>query len=1107
MQPRIMRCKPISYPWVRGLTPNLPRTSIRPFSRGFQARRSSTPPPASYRAFTQPAKAASNPEPGRHDAAATASSGSGSTLYLKTPGLRKAYVAMGSNMGDRIANIDLACDLMDQMGVKVTRTSSLWETDPMYVIGQAKFLNAVCEVETSLDPIDLLDMLQSIENNMGRVKVVDKGPRIIDLDIVMYEKEIVNTERLKLPHALAHEREFVLRPLAELCPSEPLNPQTPWKLVADYLEELPPSPMPMTTVTPVAPHLLLRGLDPRRKTHIMGIINMTPDSFSGDGLSRLYFNPYSAIYNQALTHRFEHLIRSGATILDIGGQSTRPNAPYIPGEEEKERVLPAIAVARNLPSVKSGDVAVSIDTFSSSVAFAALGKGTHLLNDVSAGTLSGDRMLHLAARKKKTIVLMHMRGNPVTMGRMNKYTNTHDPLREKQNEEADEYEDEDAMIYSIAVELLARIAAAEEAGVRRWHIILDPGLGFAKHGAAQNVALLRRLPELREWPGLSGLPWMVGPSRKSFLSPFVQRNTTEFYAGKMVSKPSSHQRVWATAAAVAASVEAGADIVRVHDVRAMSEVAAVSDGIWRGRIDVAPTYTAPQHDDRPSVLDGAVQETSDKDVEKRSAAFMKQLEDDEKSFAEQLAQAGEKSKKLTYVRFDERPENRQEIHRETARRFLEAMHQEPGPDGKAVIPPPSWKSVSKQISLIYGDRIDAKDLGRLKKVYKKIIETSPDFTGKPTPPSNATTNENTGRDKADMEKEKVEATEEDDQMVREAMKKPVARIQWAIKQNPQKLARTNLLQEQRNRYRALVRAARKQELELHRRKGLLAASAPSPPGASSTDATSDAPLETSQTKPSREEVQFQQGRILGSLKRDASGSFRGLGGQSFVRTLRGGVRSSRAQSPRPANQLNNGAGAMNEVLKFRPVASRSSGQDTRDTATFRPGSMTHKIRQTGGELKRLFEQEGGKENVSVGSSVAQNGDELKRLLFEDDGKEKVNDWEKMRQGMDELKKMFLPGDAAKEKKVGEEGSMGEDSAQERENPSSVFYQNSGRRKVRQGEIPFRFVGAVVPGADDRHMSPEVWVKMRRKPVPSETPAARKGPTEEEIKKDFTKREE
>lgn len=149
---------------------------------------------------------------------------------------RKAYIALGSNLGDRIAEIERACRKMDARGITVKRTSSLWETEPMYVTDQDRFVNGACEVgqshlnlssslwpidlhgtqvETTLEPLDLLDQLQDIENSMGRKKMIDKGPRNIDLDILLYEDEVVHHDRLKIPHVGIPEREFVLRPLAE----------------------------------------------------------------------------------------------------------------------------------------------------------------------------------------------------------------------------------------------------------------------------------------------------------------------------------------------------------------------------------------------------------------------------------------------------------------------------------------------------------------------------------------------------------------------------------------------------------------------------------------------------------------------------------------------------------------------------------------------------------------------------------------------------------------------------------------------------------------------------------------------------------------------------
>ncbi|OAA54829.1 folic acid synthesis protein [Niveomyces insectorum RCEF 264] len=126
-----------------------------------------------------------------------------------------AYIALGSNLGDRIGWIEQACNEMDRRGIRVRRTSSLWETDPMYVLDQDKFVNGVAEVATDLPPLALLDQLQDIERTLGRQKLVDKGPRNIDLDILLYGDQVVRHPRLTVPHAGMAEREFVLRPLAQ----------------------------------------------------------------------------------------------------------------------------------------------------------------------------------------------------------------------------------------------------------------------------------------------------------------------------------------------------------------------------------------------------------------------------------------------------------------------------------------------------------------------------------------------------------------------------------------------------------------------------------------------------------------------------------------------------------------------------------------------------------------------------------------------------------------------------------------------------------------------------------------------------------------------------
>ena len=268
----------------------------------------------------------------------------------------------------------------------------------------------------------------------------------------------------------------------------------------------------------------------------MGILNLTPDSFSDGGL-------HSAD-TSSLHSTLETAISAGVSIIDIGGQSTRPHAPQITAQEELSRILPTIKYIRSQSAFNK--LALSVDTYHSSVGAAAIAVGANIINDVSAGQMD-PHMLTAVANLGCTVVLMHMRGTPDTMTSLTSYP--------------------EGVVKGVASELLQRVSAAEKAGIRRWRIILDPGIGFAKN-EAQNLELLRRFDELRNWEGLRGLPWVVGASRKGFI-------------GKITGVKEARERAWGTAAAVTAAVKGGADIVRVHDVEEMGQVAKMADAIWR----------------------------------------------------------------------------------------------------------------------------------------------------------------------------------------------------------------------------------------------------------------------------------------------------------------------------------------------------------------------------------------------------------------------------------------------------------------------------------------------------------------------------------------------
>ncbi|KAF6240918.1 hypothetical protein HO173_000710 [Letharia columbiana] len=455
-------------------------------------------------------------------------------------GRHRAYLALGSNLGNRVEMIESAVRQMSDRGITVLRTSALYETKPMYLENQQSFINGACEIETSLSPLGLLDQLKLIEHDLGRVKTVENGPRTIDLDILLYDEERVENLRLSIPHKRMLEREFVLRPLCDLIPDS--IPPTPDSIATyqDILEQLPESTDPLSALTPLSDYLPpIRNQSPTRPTHLMAILNLTPDSFSDGGLHSTA-DPIPLLDTlRSYTNQ-----RHPVTILDVGGQSTRPHAPQISPDEELSRILPTIEAIRSDPSFQT--MAISIDTYRASVAAEAIKAGADIINDVSSGQLDPE-MLPTIAKLGCTCILMHMRGTPETMKTLISYP--------------------DGVINGVGNELLERVRDAEKAGIRRWRIMLDPGIGFAKT-QAQSLELLRRFSELRDFEGLRGFPWVVGASRKGFI-------------GKITGVQDARERKWGTATTVAAAIQGGADIVRVHDVSEMGQVVAMADAIWR----------------------------------------------------------------------------------------------------------------------------------------------------------------------------------------------------------------------------------------------------------------------------------------------------------------------------------------------------------------------------------------------------------------------------------------------------------------------------------------------------------------------------------------------
>lgn len=270
-----------------------------------------------------------------------------------------------------------------------------------------------------------------------------------------------------------------------------------------------------------------RTLTLGERTLVMGVLNVTPDSFSDGGK----YHSANVAIEHALAMELE-----GADLLDIGGESTRPGSSGITAQEELARILPVFEGLRGRIKIP-----ISIDTRKAEVAEAALEAGAEIINDIS-GLNQDPRIARVAAKHRAPVILMHLRGEP---GSMQKGPFARDVLKD------------------VEKGLRASATKAAKAGVAKSQIILDPGIGFGK-SHAQNYELLQKLERVASL----GYPLLIGTSRKGFLGATLARQ----------GKPASpEERIWGTAATVTASILNGAHIVRVHDVAEMLQVARVAD--------------------------------------------------------------------------------------------------------------------------------------------------------------------------------------------------------------------------------------------------------------------------------------------------------------------------------------------------------------------------------------------------------------------------------------------------------------------------------------------------------------------------------------------------
>lgn len=274
----------------------------------------------------------------------------------------------------------------------------------------------------------------------------------------------------------------------------------------------------------------------------MGILNVTPDSFSGDGI----ISKGDAV--DVAVAQARDFLACGADILDVGGESTRPGSAPVNADEELERVLPIIrALHKNFP-----DAIISIDTYKAQVAEEAIKAGAHIVNDVW-GLRADDGLALVVAKYKTPVILMHNRSNPASVEIREKFGNAYVGAEYKN------------LIEDVKRELLESVAIAKKAQIADSLIVLDPGIGFGKT-REHNLELVNQLDQIREL----GYPILLGTSRKSFI-------------GFTLDLPAD-QRVEGTAATVAVGITRGADIIRVHDVKEMARVAKMTDSIVRSRL-------------------------------------------------------------------------------------------------------------------------------------------------------------------------------------------------------------------------------------------------------------------------------------------------------------------------------------------------------------------------------------------------------------------------------------------------------------------------------------------------------------------------------------------
>jgi dihydropteroate synthase len=429
----------------------------------------------------------------------------------------EAFVALGSNLGDRRAALCFAVEGL----IDVVAVSHVYETDPVGgPDGQGAYLNMVVKLHTTLRPHELLARCLALELDMGRVRTIANGPRTLDADVLLYGDVKLDEPSLIIPHPRMWDRRFVMQPLADVA-AHRLPPKWDSQLAEGGVRRVAP------LATSMSQAFLLPRHRPGHGCRVMGILNVTPDSFSDGGR---WHSTEKAIM------RGKELWRDGADIVDVGGESTRPGSSRVSEATELERVLPVVA------ALSADGITVSIDTTRASVARACVDAGALVVNDVSGG-LGDPAMFRQVAELGVAFVMMHWRSHSAVMA---------------------QHADYDDVVVDVKRELTQRIERAVTDGVRLSQIVLDPGLGFSK-SSDHNWELLAQLEALTNL----GLPILVGASRKRFLGELLADSG---------SVRSTDERD-ASSAAVTAILVARHSLwgVRVHDVRPNADAILVAE--------------------------------------------------------------------------------------------------------------------------------------------------------------------------------------------------------------------------------------------------------------------------------------------------------------------------------------------------------------------------------------------------------------------------------------------------------------------------------------------------------------------------------------------------